>query len=95
MHFLGRYAISLAVNCQGNVLFSWRFSKTAKESSHFLGDSLKPPSKYAIYLAVIISSQEITFLTVYLHRQVKYSFLGGCILAAKETYGRQGNSSLW
>ena len=61
MHFLGRYAISLAVNCQGNVLFSWRSSKTAKESSHFLGDSLKPPSKYAIYLVVIISRQEITF----------------------------------
>jgi len=62
--------------------FSWRFSQTAKENTHFLGSQLKPASKYAFYLADTIS------------RQVKYSFLGGCILADKKISGRQGNSSL-
>ena len=74
--------LALQQNSQGKFPFSWRFIETAKQIRNLLG-------------SYNISPRNNIFLAVYQHRQVKYSFLGGCILAAKETYGRQGNSSLW
>ena len=53
-----KYNISLAVllnNQEKNI--PWRFGKTVKETCHFLGSSAKPPSKYAISLAVGLNRQ--------------------------------------
>jgi hypothetical protein len=59
----------------------WRPSKTAKETTNFLG-CLKNPPWSSIYLAVNK------------HRQDKIIFLGSSNLAAKKKSWRQGNSVL-
>jgi hypothetical protein len=55
------FFLAVRKNSQVNPSFTWRYTRTAKETDFFLGGPRKQPRKHAFFLAVRKNSQAIIF----------------------------------